>query len=85
MSDTSKSTPKPTAPEKPPLALRYVGGGATLPDLPARDLTFEEWPTLVQLLIERSGAATTDAQPAQSAADIRTSLITSGLYEKVGG
>lgn len=39
MSETPKAD-SPAPPAKP--ALRYVGNGATLPDVPARDLTPEE-------------------------------------------
>jgi hypothetical protein len=84
MSDTPKAEPKKTTPETSPLALRYIGAGATLPDVPARDLTVDEWSALVQDLVERSARAATEDQPSESAADIRKAILASGLYEKAG-
>jgi hypothetical protein len=42
--DTPKEPPSDTPKEPPPrkVALRYVGNGASLPDVPARDLYQDE-------------------------------------------
>lgn len=70
----TKNTVEPAVAYPPaPIALRYIGGGAALPDVPARDLDDAELDVLAR-----------DAGPRLMGHGGRTSLITllldSGLY-----
>jgi hypothetical protein len=84
MSEKDQGTARGAAENVRTIALRYIGGGAALPDVPARDLSDDELGVIVAHLVALSEATATEESPAQTAIQIRKALIASGLYEKAG-
>jgi hypothetical protein len=74
MSDEKKPATKPTR----PAGLRYVGDGATLPDVPARDLSADDLTELVESQSEMF--KTVYQAEIETPAALRAWLIKSGLY-----
>ncbi|HEV8692572.1 MAG TPA: hypothetical protein VGQ93_00065 [Lysobacter sp.] len=75
MSDAKKSATKPDEPPAVKPALRYIGAGASLPDVPARDLMVDE----IEALAETSGPQLVGNKGKSS---FRTALLESGLYKE---
>lgn len=72
----SESTPLKGTKEQPK-GLRYVGDGAALAGVPARDLSYEDITDLAALSIDFG-----DPNQHTTASALRRKLIASGLYEE---
>ena len=79
MSDEKKPDSSPKSPASPK-GLTYIGGGAALADIPARDLTSDELAELAKSQTDMF--KTVYQQKIETPAQLRAFLVKSGLYKE---